>query len=101
MNLNDMRTIVRRDLHDEDRPLRWTMMNGTGTRASGEDYSEAVPYEQKAIGATTSGIETSTSALSDRSMWKPWNIGELFHADTSVILSGEDTITYSGEIPEA
>lgn len=55
MNSSDMRTIVRRDLHDEDsNNYRWT--NDELDRHIShavKDYSEAVPYEQKATIATT------------------------------------------------
>lgn len=71
MNLIDMRTIVRRDLHDEDASgYRWTndeldrhIMHAV------KDYSEAIPYEQKATKATTSGSrEIDITNLSDRIM---------------------------------
>jgi len=71
MNLVDMRTIVRRDLRDEDaNNYRWT--NDELDRHIGhavKDYSGAVPYEQKAIKPTVSGSrEIDISALSDRIM---------------------------------
>jgi hypothetical protein len=71
MNLVDMRAIVRRDLHDEDaNNYRWT--NDELDRHIGhavKDYSEAVPHEQKAAKATTSGSrEIDIAALSDRVM---------------------------------
>ncbi len=71
MNLVDMRTIVRRDLHDEDaNNYRWT--NDELDRHIGhavKDYSEAVPFEQKTNKATVSGSrEIDISALSDRIM---------------------------------
>ena len=57
MNLADMRTIVRRDLHDEDATsYRWT--NDELERHIAhtvKDFSEAIPYEQKATQATTAG----------------------------------------------
>ena len=57
MNLVDMRAIVRRDLHDEDaNNYRWTNDELDRHIAHAvKDYSEAIPYEQKAIKATTSG----------------------------------------------
>ena len=71
MNLNDMRAIVRRDLHDEDvNNYRWTNdeLDRHITHAV-KDYSEAIPYEQKAIKATTSGSrEIDIASLSDRIM---------------------------------
>ncbi|MBN1643553.1 MAG: hypothetical protein JW856_01850 [Dehalococcoidales bacterium] len=71
MNLSEMRTTVRRDLHDEDaNNYRWT--NDELDRHivhAVRDYSEAVPYEQKAIKATGSGSrEIDISSLNDRIM---------------------------------
>jgi len=71
MNLVDMRTIIRRDLHDEDaNNYRWT--NDELDRHIGhavKDYSGAVPYEQKATKVTTSGSgEIDISLLSGRIM---------------------------------
>ncbi len=70
MNLTDMRTIVRRDLHDEDAgSYRWTNDELERHIAHAvKDLSEAVPYEQKATKATTSGsrvldISTITSRV--------------------------------------
>ncbi len=57
MNLTEMRTIVRRDLHDEDsNNYRWTD-NELDRHISHavKDFSEAIPLEQKATMATTSG----------------------------------------------
>ena len=69
MNLSDMRAIVRRDLHDEDSGnYRWT--NDELDRHIShavKDLSEAIPYEQKAVIATTSGSrEIDISSLSNR-----------------------------------
>jgi hypothetical protein len=70
MNLTDMRTIVRRNLHDEDSGnYRWTNDELDRHIAHAvKDFSEAVPYEQKATKATTSGsrvldISTITSRV--------------------------------------
>ncbi len=69
MNLTEMRTIVRRDLHDEDDTnYRWTdeELDRHITHAV-KDFSEAIPYEQKAIKATTSGSrEIDISSITDR-----------------------------------
>jgi len=69
MNLTDMRTIVRRDLHDEDAGYyRWTddELNRHIARAV-KDFSEHLPSEQKATKATTSGSrELDISDLSSR-----------------------------------
>jgi len=71
MNLSEMRTIVRRDLHDEDAGnYRWTNdeMDRHITHAV-KEFSAAVPYEQKATKATTSGSrEVDISSLTDRVM---------------------------------
>ena len=64
-----MRAIVRRDLHDEDaNNYRWTNdeLDRHITHAV-KDYSEAIPYEQKAVKATTAGSrEIDIASLSDR-----------------------------------
>ena len=71
MNLSDMRTIVRRDLKDEDAGnYRWT--NDELDRHISHavrEFSEAIPLEQKATKATTSGSRAlDISTLSDRVM---------------------------------
>ncbi len=64
-----MRTIVRRDLHDED-PANYRWTNDEIDRHIAhavKDYSGAVPYEQKAVKATTAGSrEIDIASLSDR-----------------------------------
>ena len=71
MNLTDMRTIVRRELHDEDAAnYRWTddELDRHIARAV-KEFSEALPLEQKATMATTaSARELDISSLSDRVM---------------------------------
>jgi hypothetical protein len=71
MNLSDMRTIVRRELHDEDsNNYRWTdnELDRHIARAVGE-LSEHLPGEQKAVLATTSGSrEIGITSLTDRVM---------------------------------
>src|SRR4030065_2218964 len=71
MNLNEMRTLVRRDLKDEDSEnYRWT--NDEIDRHIShavKEFSEPVPYEQKATKATTSGSrEVDISTITDRIM---------------------------------
>jgi hypothetical protein len=69
MNLTQMRAIVRRDLHDEDAEnYRWTDDELDRHIAHAvKDFSEALPLEQKATKATTSGSrEIDISSLSDR-----------------------------------
>ena len=71
MNLNDMRALVRRDLHDEDAGnYRWTdnELDRHISRAV-KDFSEYLSNEQTATKATTSGSrELDISNLSDRVM---------------------------------
>ena len=71
MNLSGMRTIVRRDLHDEDASnYRWTDNELDRHIAHAvKDFSESIPYEQKATKATTSGSrEIDISTITDRIM---------------------------------
>ena len=71
MNLTEMRTIVRRDLHDEDASnYRWTNDELDRHIAHAvKDFSEALPLEEKASKATTSDSrEIDISSLSDRVM---------------------------------
>ena len=71
MNLSDMRTLVRRDLHDEDSGnYRWTNdeLDRQIARAV-KELSEHLPYEQKATKATTSGSrELDISSVTGRIM---------------------------------
>ncbi len=71
MNLGDMRTIVRRDLHDENAEnYRWTNDELDRHIAHAvKDLSEAIPCEQKATKATASGSrEIDVSSITDRVM---------------------------------
>ena len=71
MILSEMRTIVRRDLHDEDASdYRWTNDELDRHIAHAvKEFSEAIPYEQKATKATTSGSrEIDISTITDRVM---------------------------------
>jgi hypothetical protein len=69
MNLTEMRTIVRRDLHDEDPDnYRWAddELNRHVAHAI-KELSESIPYEQKAVKATTSGSrEIDISTITDK-----------------------------------
>ena len=71
MDLTDMRAIVRRDLHDEDSgSYRWTdnELNRHIDRAV-KEFSEHLPYEQKATKATTSGSrELDITTVTNRVM---------------------------------
>ncbi|MFH1647170.1 MAG: hypothetical protein ABID71_05775 [Chloroflexota bacterium] len=71
MDLTSMRAIVRRDLHDEDSgSYRWT--NDELDRHIGravKEFSEHLPYEQKATKATTSGSrELDIATVTNRVM---------------------------------
>ena len=71
MTLSEMRTIVRRDLHDEDAEnYRWTNDELDRHIAhAAKDFSGALPLEQKATKATTSGLrEIDVSTITDRVM---------------------------------
>ena len=71
MNLTEMRTIVRRDLHDEDASnYRWTNDELDRHIAHAlKDFSERLPGEQKATKATTAGSrEIDISSITDRVM---------------------------------
>jgi len=71
MNLTEMRTRVRRDLHDEDAAnYRWTDDELDRHIAhTVKDFSEAISRQQKATKATTTGSrEIDISSLSDRVM---------------------------------
>jgi len=71
MNLTEMGTIVRCDLHDEDAAnYRWTNDELDRHIAHAlKEFSEALPYEQKATKATVADSrEIDISALTDRIM---------------------------------
>ena len=71
MNLTEMRTIVRRDLRDEDADnYRWTNDELDRHIAHAvKDFSESLPCEQMATKATTSGSrELDISDVTDRTM---------------------------------
>ena len=115
MNLSEMRTIVRRDLHDEDASnYRWTDDELDRHIAHAvKDFSEYLPDEQKATKATTSGSrELDISDLSDRVMvtaveypvanFPRWYQRFSLWADTLTILGeeipdGSDAYIYYGK----
>lgn len=70
MNLADMRTLVRRDLKDEATPFRWSDDElDRHILYALKEFSEALPLEQKATLATTSGSrELDISTITDRIM---------------------------------
>ena len=69
MNVTEMKTIVRRDLHDEDSGnYRWTNdeLERHIARAV-KEFSEACPLEQKALKSTTAGSrEIDISTITER-----------------------------------
>jgi len=71
MNLTEMRALVRRDLRDEDAgSYRWTdnEVDRHIARAV-KEFSEHIPYEQRATTATTAGSrEMDISSITDRIM---------------------------------
>ena len=70
MNLTEMRTLVRRDLKDEATPFRWSddELDRHILHAL-KEFSEALPYEQKATKATTADSrEIDISTITDRIM---------------------------------
>jgi hypothetical protein len=96
-----MRTIVRRDLHDEDvNNYRWT--NDELDRHIShavKDYSGAIPHEQKAIKTTVTGSrEIDIANLSDRIMIEAveYPIGNFPRRYQRFALWG-DTITLLGD----
>ena len=105
MNLTEMRTIVRRDLKDEDADnYRWTDDELDRHIAHAvKEFSEAIPYEQKATEATTSGSrELDISSLSDRIMVEAveYPVGKFPKRYQRFALWG-DTLTILGdEVPD-
>ncbi len=105
MNLTDMRAIVRRDLHDEDsNNYRWT--NDEIDRHIAhtvKDFSDYVPYEQKATKATTSGSrEMDISTITNRIMVEAveYPVGKFPKKYQPFSLWG-DTLTVLGdEVPD-
>ena len=105
MNLTDMRTIVRRELHDEDSgSYRWTNdeLDRHIARAV-KELSEHVPYEQKATKATTAGsremdISTVTGRVNVEAVEYP--VGQFPKRYQPFSLWG-DTVTLLGdEVPD-
>ena len=116
MNLTEMKTIVRRDLHDEDSEnYRWTEneLERHITRAV-KDFSGALPYQQKAVKATTPGsrdidISTLTERVSIEAVEYPvgnypaiyqrfslW--GDILTLLNDVVPDGSDVYIYYGKL---
>jgi hypothetical protein len=116
MNLSEMRTIVRRDLHDEDAEnYRWSDDELDRHIAHAViDFSEAVPHEQKVTLPTTSGSrEIDISTVTERVMVQvvEYPVGRFppvyqrfaLWADTLTLLGsevpdGSDTCIYYGKL---
>ena len=105
MNLSEMRTIVRRDLHDEDSEnYRWSDDELDRHIAHAvKDFSDATPYEQKATIPTTEGSrEIDISSLSDRIMVDAveYPVGK-FPKSYQRFAIWQDTLTLLGdEVPD-
>lgn len=101
MNLTDMRTNVRRDLHDEDAlNYRWTDDEIDRHIAHAlKEFSESIPYEQKATIATTAGSrEIDISSLSDRIMIQAVEyLVDKFPKSYQRFALWEDTLTFLGD----
>lgn len=116
MNLSDMRTIIRRDLHDEDsNNYRWTDDELDRHIAHAvKEFSQALPLEDTTLIATTAGSrELDISDLTDRVMveaveYKVGNFPPTYQRfslwkDTLTILSdevpdGSDAKVYYGKL---
>ena len=105
MNLSEMRTIVRRDLKDEDAAnYRWTddELDRHITHTVRE-FSEVIPYEQKVTKATTLGSrDIDISSLSDRIMIQAVEYPvDKFPKQLQRFILWGDTITLLGdEVPD-
>lgn len=105
MNLSEMRTIVRRDLHDEDSDnYRWTDNELDRHIAHAvKDFSEASPLEQKAVIATTSGSrEIDVASLSDRVMVEAveYPVGQFPKRYQRFSLWGDKLTLLGDEVPD-
>ena len=105
MNLSDMRAIVRRDLHDEDAEnYRWTDDELDRHIAhTVKEFSEALPLEQKATKATTSGSrEIDISSLSDMVMVEAaeYPVDEFPRRYQRFALWGDTLTLLSEEVPD-
>ncbi|MBN2238998.1 MAG: hypothetical protein JW712_04435 [Dehalococcoidales bacterium] len=105
MNLSDMKTLVRRDLHDEDSEnYIWTDTEIERHIAHAvKDFSEAVPYEQKVLISTTPGsrdidISTITERVSLEAVEYP--VGEYPSRYRRYKLWGDVLTLLDEEIPD-
>jgi len=105
MNLTEMRTLVRRDLHDEDAAnYRWTddELDRHIVHAL-KDFSEHLPLEQKTLKATTAGsrdidIATITSRVMVEAVEYP--VGRFPRRYQPFALWGDILTILGDEIPD-
>lgn len=105
MDLSDMRTIVRRDLHDEDTEnYRWTDDEIDRHIAHALiEFSRALPLEDTATIATTDGSrEIDISDLSDRVMIEAveYPVGSFPPSYQRFSLWGDTLTILSDELPD-
>lgn len=105
MNLTEMRTIVRRELRDEDaNNYRWTNDELDRHIAHAvRDFSEAIPLEQKATKATTAGSrELDIASITDRVMVEAveYPVGKFPKQYQRFSLWGDTLNLLSGEVPD-
>ncbi len=105
MNLAEMRTIVRRDLHDEDASnYRWTNDELDRHIAHAvKEFSEAIPHEQKATIATTPGSrEISLSSITGRVMVEAveYPVGRFPKVYQRFSLWGDNVTVLGDEVPD-
>jgi len=103
MNLTEMITLVRRDLHDEDTPYQWSddELSRHISRAL-KELSERVPLTAKATSATTQDSrEVSISSLSDRIMVQAveYPVGEFPIEFQRFSIWGDTLTIISGDVP--
>ena len=101
MNLAEMRTVVRRDLHDEDpQSYRWSDDELARHIAHAvKDFSQAIPCQQSATVPTTEGSrEIDISTLSDRVMVEAVEYPvDSFPRDYQRFAIWENTLTLLGD----
>lgn len=116
MNLTEMRTLVRRDLHDEDAAnYRWTDDELDQHIAHAlKEFSEAVPDEQKATLSTTSSLrDLDISSITGRVMiealeypvdqfprsYQPFAVwGDVLTLLSDIIPDGSEACIYYGKL---
>jgi hypothetical protein len=104
MNLDEMRAIIRRDLHDEEiGSYRWSD-NEIDRHISHaiKDFSEELPLEQKVIKSTTPGSRTiDISDISDRIMVEAVEYPvDLFPAHFQRFSLWGNILTLLGDLPD-